>query len=194
MAQMEKNQIEKNRWGNCSTRERLVGDLEAEIARAKRYVKPLALLMTSIDWYGGENRKIEGGEEQRLMNRTVDALTKNMRIIDRVYLYEKGIFAILLPETDKVEALSTAKRLQKIIQLEKFFSAGQNNHHPLKPIVYIGIVSYPWDANIPVEMFKAAKYALDEALRSNQGHICFLDFEYQHLRDGSQSSYKVRSV
>jgi hypothetical protein len=58
----------------------------------------------------------------------------------------------------------------------------------------IGMVSYPWDANTRAEMLKAAEFALDQAMGPEPGHICFLDFEYQHLRNGSQSSYKVRSV
>jgi diguanylate cyclase (GGDEF)-like protein len=185
---------EKNMLKRYSSREKLVEALDDEMARAQRYVKPLSLLMISIDWCGGKQRQLQSAEEERFMQQVVGLFTQNVRVIDKVYLYEKGIYIVLLPETDKVEALSTAKRLQKIVQRAQFPSPGGNHHAAIRPVMYMGIVSYPWDANTQSEIFEAAKFALQEAINSDQGQICFLDFEYQHLRNGSRASYKVRSV
>jgi diguanylate cyclase (GGDEF)-like protein len=185
---------EKDRMETYSSRQKLMEVLDDEIIRSKRYVKPLSLLLMSIDWNVGGGRSPETSEREGLIRQMVELFTQNIRAIDRVYLYEAGVFAVLLPETDKVEALSTAKRLRKIVQQKRLSSAGKNHNESIKPVLSIGMVSYPWDANTQSEMFKAAEFALKEALGPGPGHICFLDFEYQHLREGSQTSYKIRSV
>jgi diguanylate cyclase (GGDEF)-like protein len=176
-----------------SSRKDLMEVLDDEITRAKRYVKPLSMLLVSIDGNKDGGRSIETAERESLIGQVADLFTRNVRAIDRTYLYQDGIFAVLLPETDKVEALSTAKRLRKIVQTARSNSSG-NQNGSVKLIMHIGMVSYPWDANTRAEMLKAAEFALDQAQGPGPGHICFLDFEYQHLRNGSQTSYKVRSV
>jgi diguanylate cyclase (GGDEF)-like protein len=183
----------KDRQETYSSRQNLVEVLDEEITRAKRYVKPLSLLLLSIDWDGGGDRSPEKSEREDLMRQMTELFTKNVRAIDRVYLYQPGVFAVLLPETDKVEALTTAKRLRKIVQQARLTFPGHHNGS-VKPVLHIGLVSYPWDANARPEMFKAAEFALNQAMGPEPGHICFLDFEYQHLRNGSQTSYKIRSV
>ncbi len=176
-----------------SSRQNLVEVLDDEIIRANRYVKPLSMLLISMDWNGGEDRSPEASEREELMRQMAELFTRNVRAIDRVYLYETGVFAVLLPETDKVEALSTAKRLRRTVQQARLTSRGNHNGSD-RPVLNIGMVSYPWDANTRPEMFQAAEFALTQAVGPSPGHICFLDFEYQHIRNGSQTSYKVRCV
>jgi diguanylate cyclase (GGDEF)-like protein len=176
-----------------SSRQNLMDILDDEIIRAKRYVKPLSLLLISIEWNGDGGHSKEAADREAFVKQTAEMFTRNVRAIDRIYLYQDRVFAVLLPETDKVEALSTAKRLRKIVQTARSASPG-NHNGSARLIMNIGMVSYPWDANTREEMFKAAEFALDQAMGPGPGHICFLDFEYQHLRNGSQTSYKVRSV
>jgi len=176
-----------------SSHQNLLEVLDDEIIRSKRYVKPLSLLLISMDWNGGEDRSPETSEREAFMRQIAELFTRNVRAIDRVYLYETGVFAVVLPETDKVEALSTAKRLRKTVQQARLTSRG-NHNGSVRPVLNIGMVSYPWDANTQPEMLKAAEFALAQAIGPSPGQICFLDFEYQHLRNGSQTSYKVRCV
>ncbi len=182
-----------NRTKAYSSRRTLMEVLDDEIIRAKRYVKPLSMLLISIDWNGDDGGLKKTAERENFIRQMTEMFTRNVRAIDRIYLYQDEVFAVLLPETDKVEALSTAKRLRKILQTARSNSSG-NHNGSAKLIMNIGMVSYPWDANTRAEMLKAAEFALDQAMGPEPGHICFLDFEYQHLRNGSQTSYKVRSV
>jgi diguanylate cyclase (GGDEF)-like protein len=183
----------KDHTENYSSRQRLMEVLDDEIARSRRYVKPLSMLLVSVDWNGDGDHSGRTKEREEFIQQMADLFNRNVRAIDRIYLYQDGVFAVLLPETDKVEALSTAKRLRKTLQTARPNTTG-NHNGSLKLIMNIGMVSYPWDANTRAEMLKAAEFALDQARGPEPGHICFLDFEYQHLRNGSQTSYKVRSV
>jgi diguanylate cyclase (GGDEF)-like protein len=106
----------KERTENYSSRQSLMEVLDDEIARAKRYVKPLSLLLISIDWNAKGGPAPDEEERESFIRQMVGLFTRNVRAIDRIYLYQDGVFAVLLPETDKVEALSTAKRLRKIVQ------------------------------------------------------------------------------
>jgi|GEM_PF-2388043 len=188
---MAQNNVDRKK--TYSSRQNLMAVLDDEITRAKRYVKPLSMLLISLDWTGEGDRSEETAEREGFIGQMAELFTRNVRAIDRIYLYQDGIFAVLLPETDKVEALSTAKRLRKTVQMARSNSRG-NHNGSVKLVMNIGMVSYPWDANTRAEMLKAAEFALDQAQGPGPGHICFLDFEYQHLRNGSQTSYKVRSV
>jgi len=180
--------------GEFYTRENLVHDTDEEIIRARRYVKPLSILLISTNWNGEGNHRPNAEEEKMLTKQMVELFSQNVRAIDKVYLYLEKILAVLLPETDKVKALSTAKRLQSVVQPGMFLRQAKAESVRAKPTLYIGIASYPWDANSSEEMFNAAKLALDEAVISGRGRICFLDFEYQQVRSGQPSSYKIRSV
>jgi len=176
------------------TREHLVHDTDEEIIRARRYVKPLSIQLISTNWNGEGNHRPNAEEEKMLTKQMVELFSQNVRAIDKVYLYQKGILAILLPETDKVQALSTAKRLQSVVQQGIYLRRNQADGVRVKPTLCIGIASYPWDASSADEMFNGAKLALDEAVVSGRGRICFLDFEYQHVRGSQPLSYKIRSV
>jgi len=183
----------KDHTEKYSSRQNLMEVLDDEITRSKRYVKPLSMLLISVDWNGDGDHPGRTEEREEYIRQMADLFTRNVRAIDRIYLYQDGIFAVLLPETDKVEALSTAKRLRKTVQAARSNATG-NHNGSLKLIMNIGMVSYPWDANTRAEMLNAAEFALNQARGPEPGHICFLDFEYQHLRNGSQTSFKVRSV
>jgi len=184
---------ENDQTRTYASHQELMRVLDDEIARAKRYVKPLSMLLISIDGNGESDSAAEETERRGLIEQMAKLFAQNVRAIDRFYFYQDRVFAVLLPETDKVEALSTAKRLRKIVQTAQATAPG-NQNGSARLAMNIGMVSYPWDANTREEMLKAAEFALNQAKGPDPGHICFLDFEYQHLRNGSQTSYKVRSV
>ena len=107
-----------------SSRQSMMDVLDDEIIRAKRYVKPLSMLLISIARNGDGGRSKEKAEREGFLRQVAELFTRNVRAIDRIYLYQDGVFAVLLPETDKVEALSTAKRLRKIAQTSRSASPG----------------------------------------------------------------------
>lgn len=181
----------KNDLTTCLNHRKLDEDIEAEIARSKRYVKPLSLLMIDINWLSKHKDFHEHARDGMLLKRLVGLIKQNMRIIDTIYLYQEREFVVLLPETDKVQALSTAKRIQKIIGHSSFARENQSNE---KAVVNIGVACYPWDANSRDELVKSAAAALEAAKESGRSRVCFFDFDIDSYRCHSKSAGKIRNA
>jgi GGDEF domain-containing protein len=99
----------------CYNRRRLEEDIEAEVARAKRYEKPLSLFLIGVDLFKKYNEFHGHSMGDLLLTKLGDVLKRNVRNIDRVYRYGGEEFILLLPETGKWKALTVARRLHKII-------------------------------------------------------------------------------
>lgn len=154
----------------CFNRTKLEEDLEGEIARAKRYERPLSFLMIGIDWFKEYNDFHGDTKGNELLKKIVDIFTRNVRNTDKVYRYGREEFVILLPETEQENVMVVAKRLQKAIEQEQF--EGEQESQPNKSItVSIGVASYPWDGNSKSEMLESAENALDRAKQA--GGNCF---------------------
>ncbi len=185
----------KNNSGStaCLARERLDEDIEGEIARAKRYGKPMSLLMIGIEW-ANRNDVLQGSQKRdELLDRIGAIALRNVRVVDRVYLYGGGILVVLLPESDKVEALSTAERLQKILERAQH-QRRENNLLPERLAVSMGVVSYPWDANARNELLASAESALRAAKQSRKNKICFFDFDNHNLDTAAQPIGRIRGI
>lgn len=155
----------------CYNRKKLDEDIEAEIARARRYEKPLSLFMIDVDWLRKYNDFHGHSMGDLLLKKIAGILRRNVRNIDKVYRYGGEEFVILLPETDKWKALTVARRLHKIIGEREF--GGERESQPNKRVtVSIGMASYPWDGNHKDELFKSADNALYRAKQSGRNTVC----------------------
>lgn len=156
----------------CFNRKKLEEDLDAEIARAKRYERPLSLLMVDVDWFKKYNDFHGNSKGDELLKKLVEMFIDKVRTIDKVYRYSGEEFVILLPETERENALLVASRLQKMVEQEQF--EGEAESQPNKKVtVSIGVVNYPWDGNDKEEILKSANAALDRAKQS--GRNCVFD-------------------
>lgn len=86
--------------------------LDLEIQRAQRYNRPLSLLFIDIDHFKQVNDRhghVVGDEVLRVM---ASVLKKGLRATDAACRYGGEEFAVILVETDKIEALSIAERIR----------------------------------------------------------------------------------
>jgi len=157
----------KDSLTGCFNRRKFEEDLEVEVARAKRYHRPLSFLSIVVDWfkkyddYHGHNKSSE------LLIRIADILRGNVRSVDKVYRYEGEEFIILLPETTEKNALHVARRIQKIIG--QVYFAGELESQPHKKITLsIEIAGYPWDGECKEEMLKSIAFAMYRAKQSGR--------------------------
>jgi diguanylate cyclase (GGDEF)-like protein len=158
----------------CFNRKRFEEDVDGEMARAKRYEKPLSLLMVDIDWFKNYNEFHGDFLGDTVLKKVAEICKINLRVIDKVYRYGGEEFIILLPETGKWRALSVAKRLHKIIEQERF--EGEKDSQPDKRItVSIGVASYPWDGHCIEELLGSVESALDRAKHSGKNTVCAFD-------------------
>jgi diguanylate cyclase (GGDEF)-like protein len=158
----------------CYNRRVFDEDVEAEMARARRYENPLSLLMIEIDWFKKYSDSHGHFMGEMLLKKIANICRSNLRIIDKVYRYSEEEFVILLPETGKWRALSVAKRLHKLIEQERF--AGEKDSQPKKKVtVSVGLASYPWDGHFKADLLKSGKAALDRAKSSGKNAVRAFD-------------------
>ena len=158
----------------CFNRRKLRSDMKTELARASRYENPISLLMIDIDWFKKYNDIHGHAKGDELLTKMANIFMDNARVVDRVYRYGGEEFIILLPETDKVQALSSAKRLQALVEKTPF--EGEKESQPNEKVtVSIGVVSFPWDATFQDELLKIAHSALQKAKQAGKNRICYFD-------------------
>ena len=99
-------------------------ELTAEIERARRYDRPLALGLMDINGFRKLNARSgpAGGDE--LLRRIAGILKRSLRHVDACYRLEADEFAIVLPETGGAEAEMVMRRIMgQIGQRESGVSA-----------------------------------------------------------------------
>jgi diguanylate cyclase (GGDEF)-like protein len=158
----------------CFNRNKLDEDLEDEVARSRRYHRPLSFLMIAVDFfekYTDVHGKPKGDE---LLKEMAAIFTRSVRNIDKVYRYGLDEFVILLPETTEENALLVARRLKNTIEQEPF--EGEQESQPEKKITLsMGVASYPWDGEGKDELLKSASSALRRAQKSRRSKDRVLD-------------------
>lgn len=154
----------------CFNRRKLDEDIEAEITRAKRYERPLSLLMIDIDWFKKYNDFHGHAKGDVLLKKMVDIFTRTIRAVDKVYRYGGEEFVILLPEIDEEKAFFTARRLQKIVEQEEFEGEKESQPHN-KITISIGVASFPIDVNDKDGLIKRADSAVYRAKQFGRNRV-----------------------
>ncbi len=96
--------------------------LEEEIKRSARYKENLSLVMIDIDNFKVINDKFGHLQGDVILKEVAKILKKDFRETDFVCRYGGEEFAIILPETDALGALTAAERTRKFIDESKFLT------------------------------------------------------------------------
>jgi diguanylate cyclase (GGDEF)-like protein/PAS domain S-box-containing protein len=97
---------------------------EKEVGRARRYQRPLALILFDIDHFKAVNDShghLIGDQVLRILT---DRVTKTTRATDIVCRYGGEEFIVLMPEAGREEALAMAERLREEISRITVVTAG----------------------------------------------------------------------
>lgn len=141
--------------------------LKEEIKRAKRYYKPLSLVMFDLDYFKGINDQYGHPAGDKLLQEVGAVIKKGSREdIDLAARYGGEEFALLLPETDSEGAFFVAERIRKNIESQLF------TEHQIKINISGGIATYPIDAITYTELIDKADMALYQAKRGGRNRIC----------------------
>jgi len=155
----------------CFNRAALEEDLKIEVARSKRYQKQFSLFFLEIDQAADDEDAPDVKTGEVLRSYLVGIFRKNLRNIDRIYYYENRQFVIMLPETDKVEAITVASRLIDVVRqkpLQDIDGVLANE----RATVSIGISGYTDDGNSNGELLIAAQEALKQAKVEGGNRLC----------------------
>jgi two-component system, cell cycle response regulator len=145
---------------------------EQEIPRARRYERPVSLLILDLDnlkAVNDEHGHPAGDEALRLLARSI---TDRVRPVDTVARYGGDEFVVMAPETDAPEALAMAERIRDTV------ASGPvrlpfGKYSGLS--VSIGIATFPADADTAEDLVRVADGALYQAKSSGRDQVRHAD-------------------
>jgi diguanylate cyclase (GGDEF)-like protein len=158
--------------------------LNSELRRAKRYNRPLSLLIMDMDNFKQFNDRYGHLLGDRLLRVLSNTIRSNIRYSAGTPRYELDIpcryggdeFAIIVPETTSAQAAVVADRLRKEINVKcgrEMMAQFQDatGSHPMEVpdvTVSIGIASFPEHASVTEALVKAADDAMYVSKRSEK--------------------------
>jgi diguanylate cyclase (GGDEF)-like protein len=161
--------------------------LNSEIERAKRYHRPLSLLILDVDDFRRINDRHGHLAGDEVLRGVAESILGSIRRIDGKRGYEVDIgcryggeeFTVILPEVTASQALAMAQRLRASIEDIRFDirvdRTREKTHdpkgEPTKVTVSIGVASYPEYAGDPAELMRAADEAMYAAKRMGKNRV-----------------------
>lgn len=143
--------------------------LEEEFERAKRYKRPLSLIMIDLDFFKKYNDTNGHPKGDELLRNIAEIFKREARKSDIVARYGGEEFVIILPETLKETSVVMAERLRKEIESTVF--KGGETQPGGRVTISLGISSYDGSGTIE-EFIKRADDALYCAKKDGRNRVC----------------------
>jgi len=145
--------------------------LEEEMARAQRSEAPLSLLMIDVDdfkVFNDTHGHTAGDAVLRGVSRSINSAVRTGDIVCR---YGGDEFAVILPGTEMVEALSVAGRICQRVGTTPYALEGESRYFSIS----VGVSSYPVMATSKQELVDQADQAMYAAKYSEVSQICLAE-------------------
>ena len=132
--------------------------LEKEVRRADRYGAAVSLCMLDVDHFKKFNDTYGHLQGNVVLTTLSKILRHSARETDIVARYGGEEFAVILTETDPVQARLVADRIRQ--EVEEAYFPGEEKQPGGKLTVSVGVGTYPTDARDPMELIEKADRAL----------------------------------
>lgn len=144
--------------------------LNTELEKSRTLQTPLSLIMLDIDYFKIYNDALGHQPGDKVLKELAILIKDQSRKMDFVCRYGGEEFAMILPQTDKKEALLIAERLRMDIEKHTFM---YEEILPNKKLtVSLGISTFPEDGLLPAELISAADKFLYQAKNKGRNKIC----------------------
>lgn len=124
-----------------------------QVESAKRYNSVFSLILIDIDFFKNFNDLFGHQSGDAVLRQVSQKLKRNVRSTDFVCRYGGEEMSIILPNTDREEAIITAQKICKTIAESPFKLA---NDKEGKVTISLGVATYPEDGMNPDELIAAA--------------------------------------
>lgn len=147
----------------------IIGLVNQEFSRAKRYKHNISIIMFDIDFFKKINDTFGHQTGDVVLREIAAIINRAIRKSDVVGRYGGEEFTIILPETDTNDALLFAERLREKVESYNFF----NPSDPLKITASMGVATFPAHGmDDPKSFIKCADQALYAAKESGRNRVC----------------------
>jgi len=144
--------------------------LHTELEKARATKTPLTLLTLDIDDFKVYNDTLGHQSGDVILKEIAQFLKKQSRNMDHVCRYGGEEFTIIMPQTEKKEALQIAERLR--LDIEKRHFAHEEILPQKKLTVSIGLSSYPENGETPPLLINSSDKALYQAKNKGKNNTC----------------------
>jgi diguanylate cyclase (GGDEF)-like protein/putative nucleotidyltransferase with HDIG domain len=165
MYALARQQADTDALTQVSNHRRIQERLEDELARARRYDRPLTIILADLDGFKLFNDVYGHPVGDRVLQTVAGCLRSSVRATDYVGRYGGDEFLLLLPETDAQGGLEVAQRVLAAVAACEVRVHG--DRLPLR--VSLGTATFPTDATTKQELIAHADTALYESKHSG-GH------------------------
>ena len=143
--------------------------LKAETERARRYNRPLSVMLIDIDHFKAYNDNHGHEMGNVILKMTAHALRETLRISDVLARYGGEEFVVFLPDTDKTNAQRVAERVRQAIDACQF--PGQESQPLGKLTISAGLACFPEDAKLAKDLVGKADKALYKAKHLGRNRV-----------------------
>jgi len=144
-----------------------------ELLRARRYRKPLGLVMLDVDDFKHFNDTYGHPVGDKVLVAVAEILTETLRDCDFIFRYGGEEFIALLPESDKEASLAAAERCRAGIERESARYLGGASAGGVT--VSIGVATFPRDGETFDGLLKVVDDLLYAAKKQGKNKIYHLD-------------------
>jgi diguanylate cyclase (GGDEF)-like protein len=146
----------------------LVGEVNSEIERAKRYHSTFSLILLDVDNFKEVNDVYGHLAGDFVLKSIAQLMVKTLRTIDVVGRYGGEEFIVLMPETDLENAYNAGERLRQAIEAMGF----SHNNNLIRLTISTGIATYQEGKN-GQDLIKIADDNLYKAKRGGKNKTCY---------------------
>ncbi len=130
----------------------------AEIERARRFQRPLAVVMADLDLMRDINNTYGHLAGDGVLRGIGQIIRQSLREYDIAARFGGEEFVLVLPETDGAEAAAIAERLRNAIAQAAFYAPAGDLH--IRVTMSFGVASFPGDGLTAGELLRAADTAV----------------------------------
>lgn len=141
--------------------------LEGELSRARRYERPLSLLMFDIDHFKKCNDTYGHRAGDAVLREVAMSVDDRARKVDIVARYGGEEFAVILPEVDLAGATTFAEKIRSMIAEKNFVFEGQE----IPTTVSIGVSELEPSVANAEDLIQRADDRLYEAKRAGRNRV-----------------------
>lgn len=142
--------------------------IRMQIEQSKRYNHNFSLIIIDIDFFKKFNDTFGHQSGDAVLRQVAQTLKKNVRATDIVCRYGGEEMSIILPNTGKDEAFSTAQKICERVASKKFKLAGDKETNVT---ISLGVSTFPYDGDSAPAIIEAADKRLYNAKNNGRNQV-----------------------